>query len=290
MTSYTFFSRSALTEKELRDIQELAKICNEHEQIDLKLNLDMLTDRPGKDADDFLCYAGDKLVGFGALFVFHQEEAEVSGMVHPEYRRQGIFRRLQAMMEEECRSRNIPQLLFIVQRGAVSGKNYMDGIRATYRFSEYWMEWTGEAEASVQPTDGVRLRSAVPEDKERLIQLDVEGFGLEEARVREMFPRLEQEPGRTTYLIETDGLPPIGKMSLSRQKDHAFIYGFTVEPAQQGKGYGRAALGKAIQLLRQEGYARIVLEVATENSKALGLYESCGFRVKSANDYYQHLL
>lgn len=33
--------------------------------------------------------------------------------------------------------------------------------------------------------------------------------------------------------------------------------------------------------------AKAALEVACENNRALIVYESCGFAVKSANDYYQ---
>ncbi|USG63931.1 GNAT family N-acetyltransferase [Brevibacillus ruminantium] len=310
MNSYTFTAKSKLTEQELREIQELSEVCNHFDKITLKLNEDMLADRPGTGTNDFLCYDQGKLVGYGALFVFHQGEAEVSGMVHPDYRGQGIFRKLQSMMEQECQHRQIPALLFIVQRGSSSGKAYMERAGAAYSVSEYWMEWeaAGKEGTTVKEREGalavgsvsgkqsananmaVRLRPSTPEDMERLIQLNVLGFQMDEERAREMSAKLEHDPKRLTYIIEHESAGSVGKISVSKQADHAFIYGFVVDPAQQGKGIGKKALMQSIDMLRKEGFEKIILEVATENSTALTLYEACGFEVKAANDYYQYPL
>ncbi|WP_205699992.1 hypothetical protein [Cohnella luojiensis] len=40
----------------------------------------------------------------------------------------------------------------------------------------------------------------------------------------------------------------------------------------------------------QDETASIALEVAVENERALWLYESCGFRVSKATDYYEWVL
>ncbi|MEJ8547503.1 GNAT family N-acetyltransferase [Brevibacillus borstelensis] len=290
MTTFTYLAKSKPTAEELGCIRELADVCNRFDQIDLKLNLDMLENRPGTDTNDFFCYDQGKLVGYGGLYVFHQGEAEVSGMVHPDYRGKGIFRCLQQLMEEECRSRKIPQLLFIVQRGSEAGKSYMEKASAQYRFSEYWMEREEAGQKSPVLNGRIQLRRSTPNDLETLIQLSIAGFQMDETRAREMSERMEQDPKQTTYLIVDDQSEPIGRISVSQQPDHAFIFGFTVHPDHQGKGYGREALAKTIDLLSAEGFSKIILEVATENSNALSLYESCGFRVKSANDYYRHPL
>ncbi|MNY72621.1 ribosomal-protein-alanine N-acetyltransferase [compost metagenome] len=58
-------------------------------------------------------------------------------------------------------------------------------------------------------------------------------------------------------------------------------------PEIRGKGYGRQILSQTITALKQQDHAEhIKLEVSVENEKALGLYESCGFATKNANDYY----
>lgn len=285
MTQHAIRAKATVTAEELADIKRLVEICNEHDGIDLKINPDMLQKRPGTQTDDFLCYQDGQLVGFLGLYCFHSGEAEVSGMVHPAYREKGIFRALQAKAAEECRNRNIPQQLFIVQRESLTGKACVEHFHAEYHFSEYWME-LGDGERTIQATT-VQLRPAVPADIETLVGLNVHGFQMEEERSREMTLRIESDSTRKTYMMMVNG-EAIGKISVSQEEEGmGFIFGFCVHPDHQGRGYGRQALAQSIDILKDQGYEKISLEVACENSRALVLYESCGFSVKSANDYYK---
>ncbi|MFG0213663.1 GNAT family N-acetyltransferase [Brevibacillus porteri] len=282
--TYTITARKTLTSEELAHIKELVAICNEQDGIDLKVNPSMLEKRSGEHEEDFLCYVNEKLVGFLGLYVFHSGEAEVSGMVHPAYRRNGIFTALQAKATDECRRRGIPSHLYIVQRDSQSGKSYMERIDGDYQFSEYRMELREKQPGNL--LGNVHLRPETANDLETLIWLNVHGFQLEEERAREMSENMAGDPKSRTYLMVVDE-QAIGKISVRKNEGKAFIYGFCVHPDHQGKGYGRQALAQTIQLMEEEGYPHVSLEVACENSKALGLYESCGFSVKSANDYYK---
>lgn len=282
---YDIVARTRMSEEDLAAVLQLVQVCNEHDGIDLKVNPDMLRSRRGIETEDFLCYQDDRLVGFLGLYVFHGEEAEVSGMVHPDYRRKGIFRALQNEAARVCRERKIPQHCFIVQRESGSGKFFVEQLGAVYSFSEYWMDLAPDKIAVLPPTS-IQLRAAGPSDLETLIWLDVHGFQMEEKKVREMHQSIEQNDRSKTYLILTND-QPVGKISTMRTEEEGFIYGFCVHPEHQGKGYGRQALAQAIDILLEEGMQKVSLEVACENSNALGLYESCGFFVKSANDYYK---
>lgn len=282
--TYEIVAKQTLTAEELAQINELVRLCNEHDGIDLKINPDTLQNRFGKHTEDFLCYADGKLVGFLGLYVFHRKEAEASGMVHPDYRRKGIFSGLQRAAEEECKQREIPSLLFIVQHNSQSGAAYMQQIGATYEHSEHWMD-LGEGGRQTC-NDTLRIRPETADDYETLIQLNVHGFQMEEQQVREMAEMMASDLNSRTYLVIVEE-EAVGKISVSRKDAKAFIYGFCVHPDHQGKGYGRQALAQTIRLIEEEGYKHVSLEVACENSKALGLYESCGFAVKSANDYYR---
>ncbi|WP_432776688.1 GNAT family N-acetyltransferase [Brevibacillus gelatini] len=284
LLEYEIVTTKSMSAAQLEEVSQLAVICNEHDGIDLKINPSMLEKRSGDHPEDFLCYVDNKLVGFLGLYVFHNKEAEVSGMVHPAHRRKGIFTGLQRVAEEECRKRGIPDLVFIVQKKAQSGAAYMQRIGARYEFSEYWMDL--EKPAQVALGHAVQLRPATAADDETLIQLNVLGFKLEEAMVREMAERMANDPLNSTYLILAEERE-VGKISVNREGQKAFIYGFCVHPDEQGKGYGRQALAKTIELIQAEGFTDVSLEVACENNRALGLYESCGFVVKSANDYYR---
>lgn len=81
-----------LNEKQLEDIRILQQEC-EREDFTLKLNWETLRSRNGVNKNDFLHYDGLKLVGFLGLYDFGNK-VEMCGMVHPEFRRQGIFTKL----------------------------------------------------------------------------------------------------------------------------------------------------------------------------------------------------
>lgn len=270
---------------ELAAIQQLVQLCNEHDGIDLKVNPEMLKSRPGTHTEDFLCYQDNQLVGFLGLYSFHGGEAEASGMVHPAYRRAGIFRTLQEMSVKECQKRGIPQQLFFVQHNSTSGKAFVESLGAVYSFSEYWMDLQPD-KRTVPTLQSAQLRKAGKEEMETLIWLNVHGFQMEEERARKMTERVEMDSNATTYLMIVHD-QPIGKISINKTNQEGFIFGFCVHPDHQGKGYGRAALGQCIEILLNEGMSTVSLEVACENQGALSLYESCGFFVKSANDYYK---
>ncbi len=62
--------------------------------------------------------------------------------------------------------------------------------------------------------------------------------------------------------------------------DTYWIYHFFIDQAQQGQGYGKAALQAFIQLVREQHTAcrAIQLTVHPENQRAQQLYRSAGFR------------
>lgn len=282
------FSRQGLSEQELAAIEQLADLCNLADGIQLKLNWEMLNNRPTDETNDFLYYEGDQLVGFAALYIFRSTEAELSGMVHPDYRRKGVFSQLTRAAQEECRRRSIPKLIYIVHHRSDSGKAFALATGARYGFSEYWMKRTQDLlpQASEDPQKAVTLRPTGIQDSEDIVALNVSGFGVTEADSREYVERTLESKNDHTYISHL-GEIPVGKIGVLEENGVAFIFGFCVASHYQRKGLGRQILSKTIQLLLKKGYATIELEVAVENLNALALYESCGFETTGANDYYE---
>ncbi|MET3290173.1 UNVERIFIED_CONTAM: ribosomal protein S18 acetylase RimI-like enzyme [Brevibacillus sp. OAP136] len=281
-------TKQGLSEQELAAIAELADICNRADGIQLKLNWETLESRPTDVTNDFLFYDGDKLVGFAALYVFRSTEAELSGMVHPDYRRQGIFTQLTRAAQDECRRRNIPKLIYIVYHLSESGKAFATATGAAYGFSEYWMARTKDLLPPVNPdpAKAVTLRLVEERDLEDIIALNVSGFSMSEEDSREYVSQSQASERDKTYISHL-GETPVGKIGVMEETDKAFIFGFCVASDMQRKGLGRQILSKTIQLLKEKGFQQIELEVAVENLQALGLYESCGFETTGANDYFE---
>lgn len=280
----TIISRKQVTEIELAEIKQLAKICNQHEGFDLKLNYNLLANRNGEHPEDFLYYLDEQLIGYSAVFCFNLEEAELSGMVHPDYRRKGIFSTLCNLAIEACKEREIPKLLFICEEKSASGKGFVHSLGAEYSFSEYVMYLQAASEPyQIHP---LTLREATTEDAEALIRLNVRGFEMKEESAGEMTERQSADRSRKTYIALLHG-ETIGKITtLDEGENNAFISGFVVDPDHQGKGYGRHILNETVDQLRADHFTQIGLEVAVKNKNALKLYESCGFVITSAIDYY----
>ncbi|MCP3774877.1 GNAT family N-acetyltransferase [Paenibacillus sp. MZ04-78.2] len=283
--------KQGLSEQELRDIRTLADLCNTKDGITLKLNWDMLSARPAGVTNDFLMYEGEELISFLGIYSFGSTEAEISGMVHPRHRRKGVFTRLADAATEECRRRGIPKLIFICQERSASGKAFLQARGAVYSFSEHWMEMrvpNGQPPQvpDTRQAEALELRLATADDIELLTELNRQGFDMTFEDAKVFVETTVADEKEKTYVAELGG-KPIGKLTVRVNEGVAFIFGFCVLKEYRGRGCGRETLARTIErIYREDGTSRFELEVAADNPRALGLYESCGFRALNANDYY----
>ncbi len=270
---------------QLVQIQQLESVCNQFEALTMKLNWMTLRDRPQDQGNDFLAYADGQLVSYLALYGFNQREAEISGMTHPAYRRQGIFRQLTALAQTELKVRGIPEMLFICEQSSASGKASMQALAARYEFSEYKMRWqeppTFSAGASL-----LQLRPGQPEDIPELVRLDELCFGVSPEAAQHWLAQDLADPQRRLWVV-TLGPLKIGKINVWSSETETYISGFCIQPEYRGQGYGKTALTRVLEQLAAERHAQVVLEVACENEHALSLYQQCGFRTVTAYDYYR---
>lgn len=284
MQKQGLYKRQGLTATELAQIEQLALLCNTHDGLDLKLNWETLRSRPSEQTNDFLYYAADQLVGYLALFSFNAQEAELSGMVHPEQRRRGIFSTLLQEAKRECGQRSIPNILLIVEQASATGQAFVKQQPVQYHHSEYKMV----LEEGRMPTAfdaRLQFRAARLEDSMVMTQITAQAFDLPESDVDWYSKNISEQSARRYYVGVLDGAV-IGKIDVVLGTAEALIYGFAVSPAYRGRGYGRQILAHTIQAIQETSQAHIALEVATENKHALSLYQSCGFLETGGYDYY----
>lgn len=223
-----------LTVKELYAIKELQKVCEQAGGFQLKLNFSMLENRDENSTEDLFHYEKGKLVGFLGSYRF-EDQVELCGMVHPDYRRRGIFSQLLEMGLEEAKKNNIKTILLNAPTGSQSAKEFLKGIPCALSFAEYQMKWH---ETDLTEDSAVSIRPSFSnEDWEAEIQLDVLCFGLDEKGVREFSQKARKNSNDQNLIIEADG-KTAGKMRVSELNGEAWIYGFAVFPELQGKGIG----------------------------------------------------
>ncbi|MEH7111304.1 GNAT family N-acetyltransferase [Neobacillus niacini] len=271
-----------LSKKEINDIKTLQEICEKDGSLQLKLNFDMLETRSDNHKEDFFHYEEGKLAGFLGSYYFGNK-VEICGMVNPGYRRRGIFTKLLDLALEEAKKREVRTVLLNAPTESQSAKEFLRNIPCSLTMVEHQMKWH-KIELIEDPTIIVRP-SFSEEDLEAEIQLDVQCFGLNEKEARQY--KLETKDLKTDrrLIIETGG-KIAGKMRLSEMNGESWIYGFAIFPELQGKGIGRKALSKVVNIENDKGLS-IFLEVEAVNSLALKLYESCGFRSYHSQDYYK---
>jgi ribosomal protein S18 acetylase RimI-like enzyme len=273
-----------LTREELLKIKELQEICEKEGGFQLKLNFDMLNNRSENRKEDFFHYEDGKLVGFLGSYGFGNK-VELCGMVHPDYRRRGIFSKLMNIGLKVAKQRDVRTILLNAPTESQSAKEFLQTIPCEFSIAEYQMKWQ-KTELSDSPDVTLRPSSS-DDDFEAQIQLEVMCFGFQEKEAREYNQRIRDYSSEQNLIIEAAG-KTAGKMRVSEQNGEAWIYGFAVFPELQGKGIGRKALSKVVKMEHQKGLS-IFLEVEAKNTHALRLYESCGFRSYHSQDYYQYL-
>lgn len=68
-----------------------------------------------------------------------------------------------------------------------------------------------------------------------------------------------------------------------------YLGGVAIDPACRGRGLGEIMLQEVIAEVKQMGYKRMELTVATANTRAVTLYEKCGFTIEGLLKDYTFL-
>jgi ribosomal protein S18 acetylase RimI-like enzyme len=286
--------KETIDDEDYKIINELQERCLQTDQIALKLELDYklgVSDGSGngvQDINEFMYFDGELLIGYMGICSFGGPW-EVNGMVHPEYRRLGVFTRLFELVMAEWKRRDSGSMLLLSDRNSESGQQFIAGVGAQYKHSEYEMFMKKDAPVTTpEQLAGIVFRKATNADAKEIARQNAIYFNDEEEITADdmPLPEVEEKRGMTSYLVEKDG-EIIGKVNLQLTAKLGAIFGLGVLPEHRRKGYGRALLLLAIEKLKEANAQEIMLQVAAENANALNLYKSCGFEETSTMDYFE---
>lgn len=284
------FAKQLLTVREMAELEELAALCNAHEHLFMRLDYNMLV-LPTLPTDDlFLFYRADRLLGCLLLDRYHSDVKEVTGMVHPDERRQGIFRQLLAAARKECLSRGIRRLLFTCETTSASGQAFIQAVGAGREFAEHRMVLQ-RFQPQYQFDDRLLFREALHDDLDELAVILAADFGDSKEQARQHILRAWARPNQRFYIATYGGedvgcAEPVGTLRVEETPVELGIYGFFVRPEYRGRGHGRQILEEAILAVRARSSKPVMLEVDTNNFTALNLYHSCGFVIEHTYEFY----
>lgn len=296
--------KETIDNKDYADIEGLERLCFNTDTTTLKLEIDYKLKRVDgsgesiKNINEFMYYNDDELIGYIGICEFGRNILEVNGMVHPEYRRLGVFKKLYSLVREEFSRRNAKGILLLCDNNSASGQEFIKTTGTVHEHSEYEMFLRGQPEKKVQPYN-LDLRKANNNDAREIAYQDAIYFNdhhdKEDIQIPEdknlKMPEEEEKRGTIIYIAEVEG-NIVGKVnievtSMENSTHLGSIYGLGVLPAYRSKGYGREILLGAIQRLKEADCQEINLQVLVKNKNALNLYKSCGFVETSVMDYYE---
>lgn len=131
------------------------------------------------------------------------------------------------------------------------------------------------------------IRPASPKDAESLSRLHAQGF-LRGWSGEEISALLAEE-GTNGFAYEKDG-QAVGFILLRAVFDECEILTIATDEEEKRHGIGEALLAHACMELKTQGILTLFLEVAEDNTPALGLYEKAGFTVSGRRrGYYPRL-
>jgi ribosomal protein S18 acetylase RimI-like enzyme len=273
--------KERIDKSDFNDINNLKDACIDYDKIHLKLEIDYKLSNGEKygnnmnKINEFMFYDDNKLVGYAGICDFGGDEIEVNGMVHPEYRRRGIFTRLFSLVKDEFNKRDSKGMLLLSDNNSIGGISFIKRITDDYHHSEYDMNLDMDV-IHKENFDNLVFRKVVKEDIAKIARENLKFFNDND---------IDGILFDSTYVLET-GNVIIGKVRLEIVDNIGGIYGLEVLPEYRGKGYGRELLIRSINKLKESKVNAINLQVETKNNNALNLYKSCGFKVNYTMDYY----
>ncbi len=284
--NYTIEKLQTPSGNDTADIEMLFEICNNYDNTNYSFDPDddfKKTD----DANIFLLYADGSPAGAASIFAPGKTEAELTVLVSPAYRRNGIFTKLLGEAEKELRKRGIFSILFVCDRNSAYGKKTAEKESAVFEFSEYMMRLNKKIKPLPLRDNGISLDEAAPEDAAKLIEINSSSFNSEKAETEEIIMEFFSSSRRKLYAIRYNG-ETAGMIGIYSEKTRAYIYGFCIDKKYRGMGIGKKALSITVEKCAELYPGTTVeLEVQTDNENALLLYSKSGFETAAVFDYYR---
>jgi ribosomal protein S18 acetylase RimI-like enzyme len=288
--------REKLTEKEINDARGFTRFMSSENGMVYKLDVYTLTQKPNSGAAHILYYEDGSVAGYTSvpsgyayLNGYREDETEVTFIGKTEAAFNAMFDTLMESAPSLPESGKAKKLLAIANRDDKKLIEWLKDRGFVFFNTEYRLALRPRTEGSMPSPrplrDGftlsrLRVKTATTEDTEAVLELDKLFGAMENAG--EILP----EYLSATKIAFLDG-EPAGKMRIDGEAGVSAIYGFVMKPKYRGKGLGREFLSEVIEDLSSKDFDKIYLEAASDNTSALKLYESLGFRTEAVFDYYK---
>lgn len=272
-------ARNKLSQEELSEAKKLINCCQNYDGTyrDPYLS-NMLNFDPNMPAF-FLYYEKGELVGLLTVYADDQD-VEVTILVHPAHRRQGIARALFTSFEKETASYLIESVTFQTER--VFLDRHPDFVRNWELVEDEETEtWLGKDRRPYQlaKLSNLEVLLADRSYQEQISQLKFQAFS-EEHESREIVDRYVSEalkdPESRLYILLKDG-QVIGTCTIDLSTNTNYLYGLAIAELERGQGYGSYLAKSLVNQLIEQNDKEFQIAVEDSNVGAKRLYEKIGF-------------
>ena len=272
-------ARNKLSQEELSEAKKLINCCQNYDGTyrDPYLS-NMLNFDPNMPAF-FLYYEKGELVGLLTVYADDQD-VEVTILVHPDHRRQGIARALYRSFEKETASYPIESVTFQTER--VFLDRYPDFVSNWGLVEDEDTEtWLGKDRRPypLEKLSNLEVLLADSSYQDQISQLKFQAFS-EEHESREVVDRyvaeaLKDPESRLYILLKNDQV--IGTCTIDLSSDTNYLYGLAIAELERGKGYGSYLAKNLVNQLIEQNDKAFQIAVEDSNVAAKSLYEKIGF-------------
>lgn len=249
--------------------------------IEVPMNLtSVIEEEDGSPDYIYIMYEGDKMTAAASVIdILKTKDYEIGFTASNEQ----TARNLISKVHEDLLSLFPTTITAVIDQRATHEKNALLELGANYELSEAQLmvsQLSGKKPAV--PIELVEYHSSRHNDYREVI---MESFDDEVKEAEAIIQLSLSQPSRTLYGIHVNG-EMVGTINLIRADD-PFITALAVRPTHQKKGIGRAALHEAVNMLIEEGYRSVSLDVEMKNTHALKLYEEVGFQVQNIFQFFK---
>lgn len=281
-----FTAASSPGQREKEAVRALEAVCNAADGTQFETYLsNQFNAHPEMDAF-FFAWQEDDLAGVLSLYADEEDEAEVTALVRPDARGQGLFTALLGRALAALAPYGTEKLTFKTDAAFPAGAALAVALGGQLRSQEYLMaaRTDGPAPAGAG-LPGLEVGPARPEELAALTDIEQEAFGGsrdEAARyVEGTFAGQDQ-----LLLAARLAGAPVGMASVETAGRWAYLYGVCVAAAHRGRGIGTGLLRGALAVLPSITPKRPALSVEADNAAALRLYTHAGFEQLGCQRYY----
>ena len=270
---------NTLNDHQLLEVKALIATCQNYDGTFREPYLsNMLNFDPNMPAF-FLYYEKGELVGLLTVYADDQD-VEVTILVHPDHRRQGIARALYRSFEKETASYPIESVTFQTER--VFLERHPDFVNNWGLVEDEETEtWLGK-DRRPYPLATVSNLDVLLADRsyqDQISQLKFQAFS-EEHESKDVVDRYVakalKDPESRLYILLKNG-QVIGTCTVDLSSNTNYLYGLAIAELERGQGYGSYLAKSLVNKLIEQNDKEFQIAVEDSNVGAKRLYEKIGF-------------